>query len=506
MIKAIKQKLNNAWLWLKRKVKKVLVVLGVVGTAMAAGGSLTTTPPDISIDKLPQKYNSSQIKQEYQLIDGAKLKKVIKDDWEDRIMVEVGKKKQVFQQGVFGGKSLEVFTPSLKMTRWDEVDFELDPEPIIGSIPLKNRKLNFIGKKIKYTTPKKELHFYNIEPNEKLREGGYEFEVVLKEKPSTNKLEFTIKTKGLKFYYQPLMTEEKLEEGQTADETHIYDKDGNVIAERPENVVGSYAVYHESKAGDYSKMGKKNYRAGKAFHIYRPKITDANGNWTWGKLNIDEKKGILTIEIDQNFLDKAVYPVKVDPTFGYDTMGSSSTGQVIANEENDRSTMRGMGNQSLSEDGTLESITVALVAKDYNENVDIFLAIYDEDSGGSGVHDLVASVEELDVAITTTSEWKTINADSESLSADTYILAALGNGEDVSNTDNYIYVCADSGGGWNFYFESSTGSGGYETRKSENPWTEDADTTFTYKFSIYCTYTAGGGGAPPPEMEVIIIE
>ena len=38
-----------------------------------------------------------------------------------------------------------------------------------------------------------------------------------------------------------------------------------------------------------NKVGETNYQSGKAFHIFRPKMFDADGNWTWGDLNIDEQ-------------------------------------------------------------------------------------------------------------------------------------------------------------------------------------------------------------------------
>jgi len=479
MIEAIKQIVN----WLKRKVKKILVVLGVVGTAMAAGGSLTITSPDITIDKLPQKYNSSQIKQEYQLIDGARLKKVIKDDWRDRVIVEVGKKKKIFQQGVFGGKTLEVFTPSLKMTRWDEVNFELDPEPIIGSIPLKNRKLNFIGKKIKYITPKKELHFYNIEPNEKLREGGYEFEVILKEKPSTNKLEFTIKTKGLKFYYQPPLTEEiKVgdEDGRIVKvtETDAYAKNekGELISvtHRPENVVGSYAVYHATKGAISNVKGGKLYRAGKAFHIYRPRIEDANGNWTWGKLNIDEKKGILTIEIDQNFLDKAVYPVKIDPTFG-----CTAVGGTCGYFDFDGSKF------TAPEDGTVTSISMYLSSG----TSDINFGYYNDNSGVVGTHVAHGTA----ISNSPTTDWKTIDVSGSVTGNNVYWLIG-------QSSTGSVYDCYDSGGNDQEAFDDSW---------TFDDWSDNPNVLayFDSVVSIYCTYTEGGGGEEEaPKMQSIIIE
>ena len=33
--------------------------------------------------------------------------------------------------------------------------------------------------------------------------------------------------------------------------------------------------------------------------------------------------GRMTVTVPQNFLDKAVYPVIIDPTFGYATIGNS---------------------------------------------------------------------------------------------------------------------------------------------------------------------------------------
>src|SRR3990167_10435198 len=70
------------------------------------------------------------------------------------------------------------------------------------------------------------------------------------------------------------------------------------------------------------------YKTGKAFHIYRPKVIDANGVETWGDLNIDEQNGLLTVTIDQTWLETALYPVIVDPTFGYTSIGVSTSATI----------------------------------------------------------------------------------------------------------------------------------------------------------------------------------
>jgi hypothetical protein len=108
--------------------------------------------------------------------------------------------------------------------------------------------------------------------------------------------------------------------------TDAYDKDGNVIVHRPENVVGAYVVHMSNPAINYE--GGKLYRTGQMGIIYRPKITDAQGSWTWEVLNIDKDKGLLTITIPQDFLDKAVYPISSKGTqFGWTTIGASTNSE-----------------------------------------------------------------------------------------------------------------------------------------------------------------------------------
>ena len=131
----------------------------------------------------------------------------------------------------------------------------------------------------------------------------FEILTILKEKPITNKFTYHLEGhKEFNFWYQPELTEEEKK-----------------TCTRPENVIGSYAVYHKTKKNHI--LGKINYKCGKAFHIFRPKIIDKNDDWIWGEMNIIDDK--LTITISQEFLDNAVYPVIVDPTFGYDTHGTS---------------------------------------------------------------------------------------------------------------------------------------------------------------------------------------
>lgn len=228
-----------------------------------------------------------------------------------------------------GDKESTDFKPHIKLNRWDgecfikvkpanlveeEVEYEVEGDKV---------KCKY---KVKYeddTEEEFESEFYALEPRTVIAKdkdgrdvefkqcelGGFEFETILKKKPETNKIVLNIETQGLTFHYQPPLTQKEIDEGRV----------------RPDNVVGSYAVFHATKTRVLqNRADAEKYKAGKAFHIYCPKITDANGDWVWGDLSLDEQAGILTVGIDPNWLDNAVYPVTVDPTFGWVAGGGSS--------------------------------------------------------------------------------------------------------------------------------------------------------------------------------------
>ena len=150
---------------------------------------------------------------------------------------------------------------------------------------------------------KLEYRAYELPKAPQMENGGLEFEIILNKKPDTNVFAIPIETQGLRFLYQPL----RVDPG----------------CQRPDNVKGSYAVYHESRAGDFSKLGGKNYMAGKAFHIYRPNALDAKGRFSWGSIRIDKKAGMMFVTMPQEFLANATYPVIIDPTIGKTNIGGS---------------------------------------------------------------------------------------------------------------------------------------------------------------------------------------
>jgi len=206
----------------------------------------------------------------------------VRTDPRDSISVEIGDSKQ------------PDFKPQVKLMRWDnEVNFSVrltENGKETPSVSLKDDKVTW------------EKGNFKIESYE--GDNCHKYVWYLKEKPATNKVQFSIQSKGLNFYYQPELTQKEIDDG----------------AFRPENVVGSYAVYMENPGTNW--VGGKEYKAGKFGHIFRPHLYDSNGLEAWGDLHIEN--GLYEVTIPQEFLDKAVFPIKSNDTFGYEDIGKSS--------------------------------------------------------------------------------------------------------------------------------------------------------------------------------------
>jgi len=174
-----------------------------------------------------------------------------------------------------------------------------------------------VTNKIEWKGLKEELHAYPLPARAGMEDGGFEVEIFLKEKPASSTFDFVITgTDNLDFFYQDALWKEAGLLNPTPECTDTV-CDGS---KRPENVVGSYAVYHKTNSNH--QVGHTNYATGKAYHIFRPKAIDALGNEVWATL--DYTNGILSVTVPQSFLDTAIYPVIVDPTFGYTTIGATT--------------------------------------------------------------------------------------------------------------------------------------------------------------------------------------
>lgn len=172
------------------------------------------------------------------------------------------------------------------------------------------------------------------------RSDALEIDIILNRKPATNAFVYDIKTEGLNFYYQAALTQKEIDDG----------------CHRPDNVVGSYAVYHKTGKNNHKYRNgiEKNYGTGKFCHIYRPQAIDADNNKVWCDLHIDTR--VMTITVPQDFLDTAAYPVVIDPTFGNTNIGSST--YYFNSAVNDNPVLLWSNRSSNPNARTLESIDV----------------------------------------------------------------------------------------------------------------------------------------------------
>ncbi|PIR97164.1 MAG: hypothetical protein COT91_03035, partial [Candidatus Doudnabacteria bacterium CG10_big_fil_rev_8_21_14_0_10_41_10] len=369
------------------------------------------------------------------------------------------------------------FIPQLRLSRWDgEVSLKVTPasDAMTGQ-----GLLSLDGKTIKFLNAQEEYRFYSIDPDVSHEGGAYEFEAVFDEKPESNTVAFDIESRNLSFFYQPPLNEEQELKGLNCTEIECTDESGEVVLARPENVVGSYAVYHSEKSGDLSKRGGNNYRSGKAFHIYRPKITDASGAWTWGELNINEKSGTLTVTVSQVFLDNAEYPIIVDPTFGYTTAGGST--RSLAD------------NYMYLKTGTPAS----------SGDVDSVSIYARESSGSSNFKGVIVNDASGPNAIVTNGVGAATGFSSQGWHTSTYSTRPSITG---STTYYPSAVVLENFIAYLYYDSSSSGDGYDDNSNSYASPTNPSDAyTLSSRFSIYATYTEGGGGNNAPSEPTDIL-
>ena len=311
MIDNIKQFFINAWNWTKRKVKTILIWTGIIGVAVAAG-VVDNPTKDISFQQLSNVLESEGgfkiTYNEYSEVDISKtnMSEVTLRKWGDETYIKISPSDEIKPT-----KKILGITTDIKYTQ-------------------ENGKLKMKGDDT-------EIHLYPLEAKRGMEEGGFEYEIILKEKPVSNVIELNIETQGLNFYYQSEISDERAQ--NTLDwaikigaKPNYPWKDSlpTTLQEakrwmRPVNVLGSYAVYHKTQVGNYEALGGKNYKTGKAYHIYRPQIEDSNGWKVWGELNINEKLGKLYVAMPIDFWNNASYPIKhaAGLTFGWTADGGT---------------------------------------------------------------------------------------------------------------------------------------------------------------------------------------
>lgn len=422
-------------------------ILGLSGCTLPKKDNQIGGISDVSVTTMAEKYNAStDIKQKYQL-DGTSLSHIAKDDDKDRIKVIIGN----MPTGELGAES--DFVPSARIERWDnEVSFTLKPD--LSAIATKDKKLSFDKDKIIFDTPKVKYQMYDLPVSEDLPEGGFEYEIDLLEKPDSNVIQIPIESEGLNFYYQPIYTEEEI--------TKLTNE--GIFINR--GTMGSYAVYTSEQKTNW--VGGKEYKVGKVGQIHRPKMTDANGNWTWEELKIEN--GILTITIPQGFLDTAVYPVlSKGIKFGYETQGTAGGGSYAIRINSTTYLYNTVGSlYTASENFTPTSITLYL--SNVSISTPVKAAIYATD---------LSKQYETESTNETTTGWKTKNISGASqLSADDYWLIGIADASGFTEDYQSVQGVYDN-----------TGDSTYVSNGSYTLPESLTDSGGTSRWSIYATYT-----------------
>ncbi|MBP9749671.1 MAG: VCBS repeat-containing protein, partial [Candidatus Pacebacteria bacterium] len=375
----------------------------------------------------------------------------------------------------------DVFEPKATFEKWGEARVSIQPHMTTSP---SEQTVVFEGEKIIMTAQGQQARFYALPASTQLPAGGFEVDVVLSEKPSTNTLTFDFEAHNLEFLYQPPLDEEVHgDDVVSCTQTVCVNSEGVQVVRRPENVVGSYAVYHaQGKTGDHTKVGGKNYGTGKAFHIYRPLVTDSTGATVWGTLDIDTKQGTLSVTIPQTFLDSAAYPITVDPTIGYTTAGASDTdidnyarGSLFTTTAQEQGTV-----DSIRYYGTVESENVHTKAAYYTHSNLALVAVGSETTGGY---------------VDPTFGWftSTVSGSPALNSSTEYVLVAWGDDDGVDEP----YLAYDSGSTNQGHSDSATYGASFP-----NPLVPSHQTR---KYSIYLTYTSGGSGNATPTAPTALL-
>lgn len=300
--------------------------------------------------------------------------------------------------------------------------------------------------------------------------------------PESMIVEYKVKkSKGVTFLYQGEPTAREIADG----------------LERPEDVIGSYAVYCDKmhsywtqaylddpdKAQFYADLypeqykfinGKlyacvENHKTGKLCHIPRPFVIDASGNREWCDMVYEEHsdtEGILYITMPKEFMQFADYSlgdVRLDPAIGYSTAG----GSAIAGNN---TLYSGKYNVTMSEAGTASKIYAYM-----SGGGSAYSALFGYYSGSSDPTTLADGNKSVSIS-SATAAWYSASVSGSLASGSKYYPSVLSN---------------PSGGGYNkIYVDSgSSGDSCYVGSVSTMPSSYGTPTSSSYRRSFYLEYT-----------------
>lgn len=357
---------------------------------------------------------------------------------------------------VIGDENSSRFEPHVRVKRWgEEAHFAFGLTAPRSITPTDD------GKKVTWIDGNQKFEFYPLAADRASSLGGFEYSILLGEKPASNKFVFRVDMQGLEAHYQTPLTAEA--------------KGPPFYSTRPPKIEGSLAFYRPgpqmySRPGDASK-----YQAGKAFHMFRPEAIDFNGARIWGDLDYDEIAGTLTLAFDATWLSRAAYPVLIDPEVGYSTLGSS----------NDNTNGFLIGNKfTAPEAGDANPGTAFIGGWSTAGDDDHMFGAYTGDDSTPDAEDLLATAGPITMTQSTegAAQFESAAITWTGITATGYWLSV--NGENGSRT------LWDTGAG--FYYRERAHSD-----DMPDPWGSSSLSGTSRKISMYVDYTASAAGANP---------
>lgn len=352
------------------------------------------------------------------------------------------------------------FLPQFKLRRWGKNQDECNVSFRLGGVLLDqetNPQISQSGNKISWAGERTRVDFYDTGGLQE-ETGGYEMDITLLVKPASPIIPVTLNVpKNLDFFYQPPLTADEIKEGCV----------------RPDKVVGSYALYHKTMAGDYSAFGLDNYKAGKFGHIYRPWLIDANGRGVWGDLDIDLINQLLTVTIPTDFYNSCAWPVKqaAGLEFGYHTIGTTD----FANLSTNRGAIKAYSLPASN--GNLTKIWA--YSKSIGGTGYLAVALYDDDGDTNNKLNSVDTGTALPVDY----DWYG-TALSQAIAASTQYWFGVGTPSDG------LFIRFDNAPSTEMHY--------YYNTSWPDPWVSSSNKS--WRLSVYGEYEAAASGGIPPQL------
>lgn len=255
---------------------------------------------------------------------------------------------------------------------------------------------------------------------------------------------------------------------------------------QPDNIAGGWVAYGPKSGRYLDASGEEiaNYETGRFCDVLPPLLIDAEGNQCYGTLEITAGEIIAVLPLE--WLATAVFPVTLDPEFGFSTSGSSN--QAIYNRTYAHAFKAG---STPEYDGVVSAIS--FWGNYFNSSENLTVGIYADSSNYPGSLLTNGVAPEFNSGISESGTVIQLDAsftECPSVASGTqYHFGMWGYNSGAADGTLLGYVRGDNTAGTRWY---KTGQS-YSAGTLPNPYPSSGSAA-TLKGSIWATYTQGGGG------------